>query len=277
MREEMTPVIQVFFGRAVKVRDSYLGSPWEYFSKELANADNSAISLRPFINTFDHNAVDRALGRTERYVKEIISPEIYASREVRIDSTDKYFLDLAQDEFSRDLLKFKDVLMSATGEQFRYKSLNETQFNDLINLVFSKIIDSPVVKTPDDLISLIFANGIMSEKITSIGKFYRFASIYHYAWGLANGELESEEKKKKKEEKAKPVLPEENKLYEGEAKAKGKRLYAVTPELPNKYCPIKWIPFGLIDGDRISFYLEGKPKNTGKGTYWVAVDVETLE
>lgn len=277
MREEMSPVIQVFFGRAVKVRDSYLGSPWEYFSKELANADNSAISLRPFINTFDHNAVDRALGRTERYVKEIISPEIYASREVRIDSTGKYFLDLAQDEFSRDLLKFKDVLMSATGEQFRYKSLNETQFNDLINLVFKKIIDSPVVKSPDDLISLIFANGIMSEKITRIGKFYRFASIYHYAWGLANGELESEEKKKKKDEKVKPVLPEENKPYEGEAKAKGPRLIAVTPELPNKEFIIKRVPFGLIDGDRISFYLEGEPSCTGKGTFWFAVDVEALE
>ena len=277
MREEMSPVIQVFFGRAVKVRDSYLGSPWEYFSKELANADNSAISLRPFINTFDHNAVDRALGRTERYVKEIISPEIYASREVRIDSTDKYFLDLAQDEFSRDLLKFKDVLMSATGEQFRYKSLNETRFNDLINLVFSKIIDSPVVKSPDDLISLIFANGIMSEKITSIGKFYRFASIYHYAWGLANGELESEEKKKKKEEKAKPIPPEENKLYDGEAKAKGTRLIAVTPELPGGEFIIKRIPFGLIDGDRISFYLEGEPRYTGKGTFWFAVNVDKLE
>ena len=277
MREEMSPVIQVFFGRAVKVRDSYLGSPWEYFSKELANADNSAISLRPFINTFDHNAVDRALGRTERYVKEIISPEIYASREVRIDSTDKYFLDLAQDEFSRDLLKFKDVLMSATGEQFRYKSLNETQFNNLINLVFSKIIDSPVVKSPDDLISLIFANGIMSEKITSIGKFYRFASIYHYAWGLANGELESEEKKKKKEEKAKPIPPEENKLYDGEAKAKGTRLIAVTPELPGGEFIIKRIPFGLIDGDRISFYLEGEPRYTGKGTFWFAVNVDKLE
>ena len=277
MREEMSPVIQVFFGRAVKVRDAYLGSPWEYFSKELANADNSAISLRPFINTFDHNAVDKALGRTERYVKEIISPEIYASREVRIDSTDKYFLDLAQDEFSRDLLKFKDVLMSATGEPYRYKSLNETQFNDLMNLVFSKIIDSPVVKSTDDLISLIFANGIMSEKITSIGKFYRFASIYHYAWGLANGELESEEKKKKKEEKTKPVQPEENKLYEGEAKAKGKRMIAVSPDLPYQEFIIKRIPFGLIDGDRISFYLEGEPSYIGKGTFWFAVDVEVID
>ena len=277
MNVEMAPVIQVFFGRTVKVRDSYLGSPWEYFSKELANADNSAISMRPFINTFDHNAVDKALGRTERYVKEIISPEIYASREVRINSTDKYFNDLAKDEFSRDLLKFKDVLMSASGEQFRYKSLTEMQFNDLITLVFSKIDDSPVVKSSDDLISLIFANGIMSEKVTTIGKFYRFASIYHYAWGLANGELESEEKKRKKEEKTKPAQPEENKLYEGEIMSKGGRLFAVTPALPHRDFIIKRAPFGCIVGDRITFYLESEPSKKGMGLFWFAVDIEQVE
>ena len=277
MNVEMAPVIQVFFGRTVKVRDSYLGSPWEYFSKELANDDNSAISMRPFINTFDHNAVDKALGRTERYVKEIISPEIYASREVRINSTDKYFNDLAKDEFSRDLLKFKDVLMSASGEQFRYKSLTEMQFNDLITLVFSKIDDSPVVKSSDDLISLIFANGIMSEKVTTIGKFYRFASIYHYAWGLANGELESEEKKRKKEEKTKPAQPEENKLYEGEIMSKGGRLFAVTPALPHRDFIIKRAPFGCIVGDRITFYLESEPSKKGMGLFWFAVDIEQVE
>jgi cellulose biosynthesis protein BcsQ len=278
MNVEMAPVIQVFFGRTVKVRDSYLGSPWEYFSKELANADNSAISMRPFINTFDHNAVDKALGRTERYVKEIISPEIYASREVRINSTDKYFNDLAKDEFSRDLLKFKDVLMSASGEKFRYKSLTEIQFNDLINLVFSKISDSQVVKTSDDLISLIFANGIMSEKITSIGKFYRFASIYHYAWGLANGELEAEDKKRKREEKTKFSQPEENKLYEGEVMAKGNNKYvAVTPELPHKEFIIRHRPFGCIEGDHIKFYLESVPSNRGQGLFWYATDVEVVD
>ena len=233
--------------------------------------------MRPFINTFDHNAVDKALGRTERYVKEIISPEIYASREVRINSTDKYFNDLAKDEFSRDLLKFKDVLMSASGEQFRYKSLTEMQFNDLITLVFSKIDDSPVVKTSDDLISLIFANGIMSEKVTTIGKFYRFASIYHYAWGLANGELESEEKKRKKEEKTKPAQPEENKLYEGEITSRGRNLYAETPKLPGRYYLIKSKPFGCLDGDRVTFYLKSKPNNNGNGLFWFAVDVEQVE
>lgn len=287
-KEEMSPVIQVFFGRAVKVKETYLGTPWEYFSKELANADNSAISLRPFINTFDQNAVDKAIGRTERYVKEIISPEIYASREVRNDSTNKYFNDLAQDEFSRDLFKFKEALMSAAGEQFRFKSLTENQFNDLINLVYSKIVDSPVVKTVDDLIALIFANGIMAEKITNIGKFYKFASIYHYAWGLANGELETEEKKKREletEEKKKRIRenirlsrPEEGKKYEGVIEKRGIVWYATTPDLPDKFYKIKNPPFGCIEGDHISFFIESESNYVkGTGLFWYAVNVELIE
>lgn len=277
LKEEMSPIVQVFFGRSVKVRDTYLGSPWEYFSKELANADNSAISLRPFINTFDNNAVERALGKTERYVKEIISPEIYASREVRIDSTDKYFNDLAQDEFSRDLLIFKDVLMSENGKQFRFKSLSEAQFNLFINLVYSKIVDSPVVKSSDDLISLIFANGIMCEKITTIGKFYRFAPIYHYAWGLANGDLESEEKRRKNTEKMKVIEPEEGKEYEGEITKKGLKYFATTPELGARDFLIKMRPCGCNEGDRIRFCLTSEPSKTGKGLFWSARDVEIID
>ena len=46
-RQEMDPIIKVFFGSSVKVGAASLGTPWEYFEKELANADNTEISLRP--------------------------------------------------------------------------------------------------------------------------------------------------------------------------------------------------------------------------------------
>lgn len=161
---EMKPLIDVFFGKKV-MGTSSLGTPWDYFEKELANADNTAISLRPFINTMDSNAVDKALAKTERYVQNgIISPEIYASKAVREETTEKYFADLTQDAFSKDLLRFKEVIRTSVGEQFRYKSLTEKQFEELIELTFSRISDSEVVKTPADLKQLIFANGIMAEK-----------------------------------------------------------------------------------------------------------------
>ena len=192
---EMTPIIRVFFGKDVK-GESYLGTPWEYFQKELANADNTAISLRPFINTMDSNAVDKALAITKKYVKEIIPPEIYASQAVRDETTEKYFADLTQDAFSKDLLKFKEVIRTSIGEQFRFKSLSERQFESLIDITFTRIVDSEVVKTPNDLKRLIFANGIMAEKITKRGRHYLFAPIYWYSWGLKNPPLDNNSTKR---------------------------------------------------------------------------------
>ena len=198
----MSPIIRVFFGNYVKVGDKVLGTPEQYFERELSNADNTAISLRPFINTMDSNAVEKGLGDTKNNLSNgILSPEIYASKSVREATTEKYFADLTQDEFSKDLWRFKEVIRTSIGEPYRFKALNEVQFEELITLTFDRITDSSVVRTPEDLKRLIFANGIMAEKITRIGRFYRFAPIYWYSWGLANSVLEKEEISRKKRNK----------------------------------------------------------------------------
>lgn len=213
---QMKLIIEVFFGKIVKVGVITLGSPWEYFEKELSNADNTAISLRPFINTLNSNAVDKALAKTERYVQNgIISSEIYASKSVREDTTEKYFADLTQDAFSKDLLRFKEVIRTSVGEKYRFKALTETQFEELISITFDRIVESPVVKAPDDLKRLIFANGIMAEKITTKGRYYRFAPIYWYSWGLVNSALEKEEKKKASKAESTKAL-EEGQTYTGQ-------------------------------------------------------------
>ena len=213
---QMKLIIEVFFGKIVKVGVITLGSPWDYFEKELSNADNTAISLRPFINTLNSNAVDKALAKTERYVQNgIISSEIYASKSVRDDTTEKYFADLTQDEFSKDLLRFKEVIRTSVGEKYRFKALTETQFEELISITFDRIVGSSVVKAPDDLKRLIFANGIMAEKITTKGRYYRFAPIYWYSWGLVNSALEKEEKKKASKAESTKAL-EEGQTYTGQ-------------------------------------------------------------
>ena len=186
-RAEMAPLVEIFFGRQVNPGNSKLGHPWEYFEKELSNADNNSISLRPFINTLDGNAVDKALGRTERYVKEIISPNIYASKDVREKATESYFDDLAKDPFSKDLLKLRDFIRSDKGNNFKYKSLTEAQYANLLKNVFDSINGSEVVKTEKDLDNMISANGIIARKPTSHGIYYVFAPIYFYSWGLQNG------------------------------------------------------------------------------------------
>lgn len=212
---QMKLIIEVFFGKIVKVGVITLGSPWEYFEKELSNADNTAISLRPFINTLNSNAVDKALAKTERYVQNVISSEIYASKSVREETTEKYFADLTQDAFSKDLLRFKEVIRTSVGEKYRFKALTEAQFEELISITFDRIVESPVVKAPDDLKRLIFANGIMAEKITTKGRYYRFAPIYWYSWGLVNSALEKEEKKKSSKVESIRAL-EEGQTYTGQ-------------------------------------------------------------
>lgn len=198
-RASMDPLIRVFFGQEVTPGNAHLGSPWDYFEQNLANADRKSISLRPFIKMLDGNAIEQALAKTERYVTEIISPDIYASRKVRIDTADYYFSDLAQDAYSTNILKLRDFINSNDGEAYRYKSLKEAQFENLMKEVFKRIgDDDPVIKTIDDLWRLIEANGIMAEKITTGGKYYRFAPIYWYAWGLGNSEFEKRESKEKK-------------------------------------------------------------------------------
>lgn len=134
---------------------------------------------------------------------------------MREDTTEKYFADLTQDAFSKDLLRFKEVIRTSVGEKYRYKALTEAQFEELISITYNRIVESPVVKSPDDLKRLIFANGIMAEKITTKGRYYRFAPIYWYSWGLVNSALEKEEKKKTSKVESTKAL-EEGQTYTGQ-------------------------------------------------------------
>ena len=278
---EMSPVIRIFFGSQVKVGTSNLGTPWDYFEKELANADNSAISLRPFINTFDSNAVDKALAKTERHVLSIVSSEIYASKAVREKTTERYFDDLTRDPFSKDLIRFKEVIRTAGGEKFRFKSLTESQYEELISITFGRITESVVVKSQEDLKRLITANGIMAEKITTQGRSYRFAPIYWYSWGLVNSDVENEGRKFERKMQTEGLV--EGKTYEGEIEygswPNGKhKKYVVCP------CPHMRLEVrvenetDLYQGDNVTFVVrrETNKKDSSK-FFWYATDVEVIK
>ncbi len=194
-RGQIGPLVDIFFGYRVIVNKTNLGNPWDYFWKELANADNKSISLRPFINMLDGNAVDLALQKTQKYVKQIIPPEIYASREVRLRTATSYFEDLTQDDFSKDLICVKDFINSDKGQEFRYKALSEESFNLLIKFIFNEYHDSGLfksVRSQDDLKNLLYANGIVAEKVKPGGKIYQFASMYTYVWALKSSELDKD-------------------------------------------------------------------------------------
>lgn len=273
LQASMDPLIRVFFGQEVNPGNAHLGSPWDYFSQNLANADRESISLRPFIRMLngndedENNAIEQALAKTERHVTEIISPDIYASRKVRIATAEKYFNDLAQDSYSVDILKLKNYINSNEGEAFRFKSLNEGQFDLLMQEVYKKIgEESEAIKSIYDLTSLIFANGIMAEKVTTGGKYYRFAPIYWYAWGLGNSEFEKKDKFGKK----KPIpTPYQTKDIKGEYKKSHKCVETIDGR---HYDAIKFTDDGVYDGANVLFDLEVSPRYD-KPNYKIAVNI----
>lgn len=183
----LTPLVNTFFGSKVNANGLDLGAPFDYFYQTLVNADRSSISLRPFINTLDQNAVEQALAVLipNRYVTSIISSDIYASRDVRIKAANSYFDDLSRDEFSADLKNVRDFLNSEAGINFRKKTLSEEDFAQFIDGVF-KNYNNKYCKTNDDMIALLRANGIMEERFIQGQKVWRFAPMYIYAWKLSS-------------------------------------------------------------------------------------------
>ena len=218
--------VSIFFGKMGKNKDGYYtGSAWDYFKQNLSNADNS-ISLRPFITTLNDNAINEALVKiVDRYVTEIIPATVYASRDVRVKAANSYFDDLAKDEFSHDLLHIRDFINTDIGMAYRYKSLNETDFTGFLNGVLSSSSYETELKTVDELKTLLKANGIVSENITRNGKFYRFATMYAYAWGLKS-KTDDESQYKKQYVKSKNIRSNKSlNLIEGVVKSDGKENY----------------------------------------------------
>ena len=193
----LSPYVYAFFGSNVVYNGRYLGNPYKYFGNNLCNADKKSISLRPFIMTLDDNAIRRVLEAPPVLrVKAIIPCEYYANKEVRDTAAGNYFRDLARDKFSEDLLKFKEFLDYIDGDPYRFKTLSQDLYEQLLKTVFEKYQTVfTVVKSPSDLNTILEANGIIAEKITRNGKYYQFAPLYYYLWGLRNSKFDDAEDK----------------------------------------------------------------------------------
>lgn len=192
---EMVPVVQAFFGRGVSYNGKSYGKPWNYFENELANADRNSISLRPFVNLMKESiGLVNFNPPPKTEYSEILSSEIYASDEVRLKAAEMSYDDIIKDPTAADLEILKDVVTQ--NPWYRFKSIPEDRFNDLITEVYNKIlskgIEDRVIDSQDKLKALIFANGIMAKKDTTRGIFYTFAPIYCFAWRLKDSFAENE-------------------------------------------------------------------------------------
>lgn len=178
-QSEMEPLFRVFFGNDTKK----YGKPWDYFKKELSNADYT-VNLQAFINILNKNAIDKALAIAESDVTEIISPDIYTSTNVRSFAVTEVFRTLIADSFCKDLIEFQYVVLFGNDGMFRYKSLDGTKFESLINETCKRLDVSNTGDYKARLISSIFANGIMSMEHTTKGDVFNFAPLYWFSWGL---------------------------------------------------------------------------------------------
>lgn len=203
-KSAIIPFVNVFFGEKVYSSDRYLGSPYEYFRANLANADNKSISLRPFITIFtfednksSKNAIEKALAENipNRYVTSIMSSDVYATRDIRISTANKYFDDLAHDKYSEDLKSVREFIRdSADGEKYRYKSLPADKYEEMLKDII-KTHKTKVVSNWEELSALLKANGIICEKPRSGQMWWAWASMYSYAWGLKTYEKQSNPKR----------------------------------------------------------------------------------
>lgn len=186
-RVEMENLIRIFFGSDTKK----YGKPWDYFKKELSNADYT-VNQQAFINILNKNAVDKALAIAESDVTEIISPDIYTSTDVRTFAVTELFKSYTTDAFCKDLIEFQYIVLFTNDGKYRYKSLDGIKFESLINETCKRLDVPNTGKYKTRLINSIISNGIMATKQTTKGEIYEFAPLYWFPWGLQDESPQNE-------------------------------------------------------------------------------------
>lgn len=274
-------LVGIFFGKEVTPQGANLGHPWSYFEKQLANAAGK-ISLRLFINTLTTDVLTKGLENSNKHVHEVISPEIYAAREVRIKAAESYFNDMASEEdFTDDLLKVRDFINSEHGKDFRLKILNEEQFNKMREEILRIYKDSlHAVDNTDELAQLIYASGLMKEIYKPGRKIYRFAPMYEYAWGLA-GKSEDDESQSSQAYKRNSPYPQRKRsekvkewdVLEGVLEQRRSKLY-VTCDNKLYKCKRPY-PLNISLGVRVRFTIENVPKPDGS-QFLMATHIEPI-
>lgn len=179
MRAVLTPLVEVFFGRQVK--ESKDPDTWKFFETSLSLA-NGTISLRPFINLLNKDVLTSAYQDSDSHVQAIIPSKYYASQSNRDKAANGFIEDLMRGgEFTSDINAVKEFLESPDGVQYRYRELEEKEFNSMLSQVLkTKTVNS---KTIQELTNQLVAAGIVAQ-LPRRNKPYKFAPMFYYIWSL---------------------------------------------------------------------------------------------
>lgn len=267
-------LVELFFGKEVTVKGARLGPTWDYFKKQLSNAAGK-ISLRLFINTLTKDVLSKGLENSNKNLKEVISSEIYASRETRTKAADSYFNDMASEEdFTDDLKKVKDFIHDERGLKYRKKTLSEVEFNEMLIDMFDIYRNAfRSVETVREFAQLIYASGLMKEVYKPGRKIYIFAPMFEYAWGLS-GKSEDEETN---QTRIKPNNHNQfqkrtvEKEFEGVLLKESDRLYVT--QGPKKYKCMLPYPDKKLIGKRVRCII----KCNKQGSFPLATNVIPIE
>ena len=269
----LKPLVEIFFGREVNPQRAHLGKPWQYFEKQLSNAAGK-ISMRLFINTLSCDVIEKGLENSNPHVTEVISPDLYASREVRIKVAESYFNDMASEEdFTDDLQKLREYINSESGKEYRKKVLSELEFNTMINNIISLYKnDLHAIETPTEFAQLIYASGLMKEIYKRGRKVYRFSPMFEYPWGLVGKSIDEDEETTEK--RSRNVFPREGDVLEGTLTLNPKGKPTVVTEDGCAYeCEVK--PHNIRLNTRVRFtYI--RRMRIGGGYYRMSTNIQRI-
>lgn len=266
----LKPLVEIFFGREVNPQTAHLGKPWQYFEKQLSNAAGK-ISMRLFINTLTCDVIEKGLENSNPHVTEVISPDLYASREVRIKVAESYFNDMASEEdFTDDLQKLREYINSESGKEFRKKVLSELEFNTMINNIISLYRnDLHAIETPAEFAQLIYASGLMKEIYKRGRKIYRFSPMFEYPWGLVGKAYEEDD-----DSQEKPRRGADGDVLEGILTINKSGNPAV--KVGQYFYECESSPKFRV-GSKVSFTVRMRPRIGGKGVFWLSSDIKLIK
>jgi cellulose biosynthesis protein BcsQ len=186
-KKYLEPLVTTLFGNFVKMGNNNIPT-YDWFYNNLCNA-NRSISLRPFIDLIDgaiNNYFDHQSYSNNKYIKPILDPRHYTFAEVRQNSVERHFTDLANEEGNTDLKRIFSYIKQHAPASLRKSFLTDKEFNTLLNNVKNTYPEMKD-KVNDDLKKLLIVNGIIYEKYASGGiPSYTFALLYKYYLGLSS-------------------------------------------------------------------------------------------
>ena len=184
--EQLKPLMELFFGNLVitgtfKPLMSYY-HPYDWFYKNLSNANAKSISLRPFINLIK-GATDLAIKKPSSDLP-IIHSAYYADLENRDDVAERHFNDLVKEDDvnNEDIKKIFDYFRK--GKKYKFIYITEEELHQLLKEVIQFYGNALENKNEIALTQLLEAHGILSREIQYTQVIYKFPQIYKYWLGL---------------------------------------------------------------------------------------------